>query len=237
MGSVHIPYRAGDGRWFEYEQQWKRTCLDLLNSHVPPDRRPLTRVLDFGSGRGEFLSLMKNEGYACEGADGDGECVRMCSEIAPTRVVTDATLSQVYEEASFDVACAIHVLEHVHDPAALVDRLMRLARRFLLLAVPNLHSSALIPLRGKPYTANGGHVCGWDFAHFRGFLTRICGLEILALLPDFVPFTTKFARLDRVARKTLPRAVIRRWETGPLLRWFPYLSNSIVALCARPPER
>src|SRR5208283_4491920 len=83
VSSVHIPHRAGDCKWFEYEQQWKRSCLALLNDHVPPGRRPMTRVLDFGSGRGEFLSLLKNEGYACEGADFDVECVRLCSEIEP----------------------------------------------------------------------------------------------------------------------------------------------------------
>jgi SAM-dependent methyltransferase len=231
MSSVHIPYETKKNKWFEYEQQWKVTCLNLLNNHVKEVDRGNTNVLDFGSGRGEFLQLLKDNGYPCQGVDFDPECVRLCSQITLSRLADEASLPKLFEDKSFDVVSCIHVLEHLRNPAELVGILSKISRQYLLLAVPNLQSTSMIVARGKPYTANEGHVCGWDHAHFRNFLENICELKILSFGHDLVPFTTKFSKIDQLVAKVLPERMLRNFEKGYLVKKFPYLSNTIIALC------
>ncbi len=231
MGSVHIPYETKLDKWFGYEQQWKVTCLDLLNRHIPESARSGTRVLDFGSGRGEFLQLLKSNGYQCQGVDFDPECVRLCSQFAPSRLADEKSLPTMFEDGSFDVVSCIHVLEHLRNPADLVGILAKISRQYLLLAVPNLQSTSMIVARGKPYKANEGHVCGWDHAHFHNFLENICGLEVLGFGHDLVPFTTKFSKIDTLIEKIVPSQTLRNFEKGYLVKRFPFLSNTIIALC------
>jgi len=231
MTSVHIPYETKSNKWFAYEQQWKTASLNLLNQHIKETDRTKTHILDFGSGRGEFLQLLKDDGYPCQGVDFDPECVRLCSQIAPSRLADEATLPTLFEDKSFDVVSCIHVLEHLRNPSELVATLAKISRKYLLLAVPNLQSTSMIVARGKPYTANEGHVCGWDHAHFQNFLTAICGLEVLGFGHDLVPFTTKFSKIDQLIENAIPDRVLRNLEKGFLVKRFPYLSNTIIALC------
>lgn len=231
MASIHIPYEIKPNKWFAYEQQWKVECLNLLNKHVKESERASTTVLDFGSGRGEFLQLLKDNGYPCQGVDFDSECIRLCSQIAPSRLADEASLPTMFEDKAFDVVSCIHVLEHLRNPSELVGTLAKISRQYLLLAVPNLQSTSMIVVRGKPYTANEGHVCGWDHAHFHNFLENICRLEVLGFGHDLVPFTTKFSRIDQLIEKVVPDRMLRNFEKGYLVKRFPYLSNTIIALC------
>ena len=231
MASVHIPYETKLNKWFAYEQQWKVACIDLLNKHIKETDRNSTNVLDFGSGRGEFLQLLKDDGYLCQGVDFDPECVRLCSQIAPSRLANEVSLPVMFEDKSFDVVSCIHVLEHLRNPSELVATLANISREYLLLAVPNLQSTSMIVARGNPYAANEGHVCGWDYAHFHNFLENICGLEVLGFGHDLVPFTTKFSKIDQLVEKVVPDRILRNFERGYLVKQFPYLSNTIIALC------
>jgi len=231
MTSIHIPYETKPNKWFEYEQQWKVACLKLLNKYVKePDRRN-TSVLDYGSGRGEFLQLLKDNDYPCQGVDFDPVCVELCSKNAPSRLANEASLSTMFEDNSFNVVSCIHVLEHLRNPSEHVATLSRITKRYLLLAVPNLQSTSMIVARGTPYIANKGHVCGWDHAHFKNFIESICGLEFLDFGYDLVPFTTKFSKLDQLVDSVVPYQALRNFEKGYLVRKFPYLSNTIIALC------
>ena len=230
MRSVHITYETAENKWFEYEQLWKVAGLELLEKHVPQTSEGGISVLDFGSGRGEFLNLLKDAGYSCEGADFDADCVRLGSQYAPTHLLSELDLETAIPGNSFDVVSSFHVLEYVLNPSLAVHNFKRISRRYLLLVVPNLQSTNYICLR-RTYEVNEGHAHGWDYPTFRNFLTNICGLDVLEMAPNVVPFTTKMYKLDTFLEKSLGRNVIRKWETGYLKRKFPYLSNSIMALC------
>jgi SAM-dependent methyltransferase len=230
MSSVHIPYETQDIKWFEYEQRWKIKCVELLNHYVASGVRNGTKVFDFGCGRGEFLNLLMGNGYKAEGGDFDPNCVKLSSRFAPSILLSDSELDRFINSNAYDVVCAIHVLEHLRDPTSAVENFKKMTRRYLLLAVPNLQSTAYICLR-RSYPANEGHISGWDYPHFENFLRRICHLDIIEMTGDTVPFTTKLSKVDVALEKLLGRSVIRKLENGPLLRRFPYLSHSILALC------
>jgi 2-polyprenyl-3-methyl-5-hydroxy-6-metoxy-1,4-benzoquinol methylase len=231
MTSVHIPYIIQNNKWFIYEQQWKIACINLLNKHITEEERSSTNILDFGSGRGEFLQLLKDNKYKCEGVDFDPECVNLCSKITHATLANETNLPTLYKEKSFDVVSCIHVLEHLRNPSELVKTLEKISRKYLILAVPNIQSTSMIVARGKPYTANEGHTCGWDHAHFQNFITNICDLEFIEYGFDLVPFTTKFSKIDQFVERVVPDKFLRNFEKGFSVNKFPFLSNTVIALC------
>jgi 2-polyprenyl-3-methyl-5-hydroxy-6-metoxy-1,4-benzoquinol methylase len=81
-----------------------------------------------------------------------------------------------FEDDSFDMACAIEVLEHVPDPEATVAEMARVARRHLLVSVPReplwrgLNMARGAYLRDLGNTP--GHVNHWSKRAFTELLSR-----------------------------------------------------------------
>ena len=89
-----------------------------------------TRVVDLGSGRGEFLDLLAEAGITAEGVELDGSLARACRRrgLAVKEQDALAYLEQI-EPASLDGLFSAQFIEHV-DPARLGDMVV-LARRAL----------------------------------------------------------------------------------------------------------
>ncbi len=100
------------------------------------------KLLDYGSGTGEFLSTMKNEGWEVEGIEP--------SDIARNQAIAKFGLNvKPYPELfnlpenQFNVITLWHVLEHVHD----LDKVMKkinsllITSGSLIIAVPNYQST------------------------------------------------------------------------------------------------
>jgi SAM-dependent methyltransferase len=94
--------------------------------------------------------------------------------------VEDAT-SLSFEDDSFDIACAIEVLEHVPDPEATLREMARVARRHLLVSVPReplwrgLNMARGAYLRDLGNTP--GHVNHWSKRAFTSLLSRYGTVE------------------------------------------------------------
>lgn len=113
-------------------------CIGLLKGLAPAN------LLDIGSGRGAFLWTMLDEIPYVEA---------QCVDVLPHRVelintVARGGLNRVsaqesdvlelpFADHSFDVACALEVLEHLADPARAVRELSRVTRDWLLVSVPS----------------------------------------------------------------------------------------------------
>jgi len=118
-----------------------RHRIDLEFRHLP---RPLpgARLLDVGFGDGTFLERAKSAGWQVTGIDPDpvtveaarkrGLDVRQGSLDAPGGVA-----------GPFDVVTLSHVIEHVHDPRALVREVHKLLKPggLVWIETPNLASS------------------------------------------------------------------------------------------------
>jgi SAM-dependent methyltransferase len=109
-------YEAGAaGQW---SGDSERLDLQTVRGVVLEERRPL-RVLDVGSGNGDFLaSLPANAArFAIEPSTGAAAAAvtRGIDVIAPT-------LEHLPADARFDVITIIDVIEHLADPRALLDR-------------------------------------------------------------------------------------------------------------------
>jgi 2-polyprenyl-6-hydroxyphenyl methylase/3-demethylubiquinone-9 3-methyltransferase len=89
------------------------------------------RVLDVGCGAGFLSNHLAHEGFAVSGLDASPDSLAVATRHDETRSVQyrkgDA-LALPYANASFDAVCAMDFLEHVEDPAAVVQECSRVLR-------------------------------------------------------------------------------------------------------------
>jgi SAM-dependent methyltransferase len=102
------------------------------------------RLLDIGTGAGEFLARMRALGWEVEGLEPDANAVQTAREHLGLRM-HHGTLHDVdLPPASFDAVVSSHVVEHVHDPIDFLSRAWRLVRPGgrLVIITPNVESLA-----------------------------------------------------------------------------------------------
>jgi len=133
--------------YLELERRYRGTEEEIrerISAYLPwlrkiPAGAP---VLDLGCGRGEALALLRDNGIPARGIDSSARMVALCRERGLEAIEGDvfAALAAT-PEASLGAVVSFHVIEHL--PAALLDRLVRLAWRalrpggVLILETPN----------------------------------------------------------------------------------------------------
>lgn len=230
---THLPkqIREHEDRNHYYETHWKRVALELLKQH----HGNLTglSLLDYGCGRGETLAMAANYGMTALGTDIDPDCVALSQQHgrAETLVEPHDPVIQ-FGKSSFDVVTCFHVLEHVERPKDVLCALANIARRYVVVAVPNLRT---LPkprfLIHEPHAVNEGHLHGWDHAHFRNLAERHCGLRLIAWGHDHcrVPI------LSGLANTIGGDSCAIHLETGIFLKLFRFHCTSVIALLETSP--
>ena len=99
------------------------------------------RVLDLGAGTGAFLNTMKKKGWQTIGLEPDAGARAQAQQLYNLELGELHDLDRLTEN-SFDAVTLWHVLEHVHQLHACLDRLHALLRTGgkLFIAVPNYQS-------------------------------------------------------------------------------------------------
>jgi 2-polyprenyl-3-methyl-5-hydroxy-6-metoxy-1,4-benzoquinol methylase len=138
---LHRKPTAFGGRWLVPLVPSFLAKSDAKMRHLKPPPAGGGRLLDVGFGNGNFLKIADEMGWSAEGIDFDVKAV----EVAQARGLkvscsTTAELSAHHE--SYDVITLSHVIEHVHEPIALLRELYRLLKPggFLWLETPNIDS-------------------------------------------------------------------------------------------------
>jgi 2-polyprenyl-3-methyl-5-hydroxy-6-metoxy-1,4-benzoquinol methylase len=165
-----------------------RAHLDLLVRYLPATAMGGKRLLDVGCGNGQALEILADLGWQVCGVEIDPRAV----EAARSRGldVREGTLAQAqFPEGSFDAVTSSHVIEHVHDPRALLaDSRRVLAPGGALVAVtPNA--------RGMTHRLHGRNWRGLEPPRHLALFTR----ESLGALAES-------AGLREVRVTTTPRA-------------------------------
>ena len=225
-GPKHLPYQIDPttNRFHYYENLWKRVALGLLEKRETLAGKS---VLDYGCGRGEGLEIFGKAGMKVLGADTDPECVRLASEKGKAVLLDPADPIKQFGERSYDVVTCFHVLEHVPCPIETLGALSKIARSYLLIAVPNLRF--LNWMFNKSFDlshVNEGHLQGWDHWHFRNLAERHCQLELLEWGSD----ATILPVLSETALKWFGPQFTIKLETRIFRRVFPYHCFSIIGL-------
>ncbi len=86
------------------------------------------RLLEIGCGDGARLALFRDAGWNVEGVEVDEEAAKIASERHQVPVRHGELHSLRYADGHFDAVVMNHVLEHVHDPSALLTECFRLVR-------------------------------------------------------------------------------------------------------------
>lgn len=120
-----------------YQRVRKHTLqkkLTLINSFNSSEKK----LLDIGSGTGDFLSTCKNNGWNVFGVEPSKDA-RTISEKKGIKAVDDLSL---LKEGNFDVITLWHVLEHVENLLEYIEILKTKLKPngVLIIAVPNYNS-------------------------------------------------------------------------------------------------
>jgi len=98
-------------------------------------------LLDFGSGKGQFLKVAQDLGWKGLGIETAQERARFATEKYGVSVIPDFYQGGKIKEGSFDLICLNHVLEHLPDPLGLLKALLdQNAEKLLYLEVPRVDS-------------------------------------------------------------------------------------------------
>jgi len=89
------------------------------------------QVLDIGCGAGFLCNALAEKGHNVVGIDTSEESLKIAEELDETKTVlyhkADA-YSLPFEDTSFDVVCAMDVLEHVEEPEKIIEEASRVLR-------------------------------------------------------------------------------------------------------------
>lgn len=151
-----------------------------------------TSVLDVGCGEGVVTCRLAQLLAPAEvlGVDADEE--RLSEEwrarSAPNLSFRAASAYDLpFEDRSFDLVCAIEVLEHLERPHDALAEMSRVAGRALLLSVPNepgWRISHLVAGRNVRSLGNtSGHINHWSKAAFRGLVSEHGSARVEGVFP------------------------------------------------------
>lgn len=101
------------------------------------------KLLDVGSGSGQFLYEMKQFGMIVQGVE-PGNFDRESSKEQGINIRNTDLLSARYSKEHFDIITINHVLEHVPEPAKIIKEMYRILKKDgkLIVGVPNYRSLA-----------------------------------------------------------------------------------------------
>lgn len=190
-----LDYREKDESYF---RAVRRDIAPLLPARA-------RRVLELGCGAGATLDWLKRSGRAGEtvGIELVAAAAEQARRVVDTVHCLDIERAALPELGRFDLILCLDVLEHLRDPWALVDRLVRDHLEpggTIVVSVPNVrHYSVVLPLllRGRWQYADQGTL---DRTHLR-FFTLASALQLLrhpllgaprCARPGFEPGSAKF---------------------------------------------
>jgi len=133
-------YNYADRPLGRFSMYWfaRRYYAALVRRYAPPgaDRR----LLELGCGLGHLLGLLVDD-FACVGVDIAAYSIEQLHRHAPRaegHVMSAADLSP-FGDAEFSAVVALHLVEHLPDPAETLRQINRISRPggLLLLATPN----------------------------------------------------------------------------------------------------
>ena len=99
------------------------------------------KMLEIGCGVGDFLHYAEQQGWECYGAEPSEDAVKILQTKTKIKVVKPEQIEN-FPDASFDLICMWHVLEHVADLKWQIAQLKRLLKPNgrIVIALPNYKS-------------------------------------------------------------------------------------------------
>jgi len=136
-------------------------------------------ILDVGAGEGFTLEMFRknNVGEKLEGIEYMDDALKLAKKLHPKVKIKKGNIYELpYSANSFDLVICNEVLEHLDDPQKALSELKRVAKKYLILSVPNepLFTIQRI-LRGKNVWKLGSHpehIQHWSSGAFEKFIAK-----------------------------------------------------------------
>jgi SAM-dependent methyltransferase len=167
------------------------------------------RILDVGCGDGALLTELRGRRFGerlvgVEIAPAAVQLARQRSQLDAVELYDGSHLP--FAEGSFDVAVLSHVLEHVHDPPALLAEAARVAGA-VLFEVPLEHNWSARRGRKRAHAAEVGHLQRLDRRAARA-VAAAARLRVIAEIEDPLPLAVHLFFADSSSARA---AGIARW--------------------------
>lgn len=142
-------------------ERFYKHCLDVIGRI-----KRSGRLLDIGCGRGQFLKIARDFGWAVMGLEPGREHAEYASEKLGMETVNAAVDKAMFDEGYFDIITLWDIIEHLNNPKATLRRISHWLKPdgLLLIATPN-HASLLDFLVCNIYGGTGGFV-KWPLHYF-----------------------------------------------------------------------
>jgi ubiquinone/menaquinone biosynthesis C-methylase UbiE len=165
-----------------------QALLDYVDMHGGHD------LLDLGCGLGGYAHLLAKRGHTVKALDVNPEYVRVARDLGVDAETFDGTSIPLPDDA-VDTVFMVEVLEHVPQPERILPELRRVARRNVIITVPNNTQSFAAPVEWS-------HMLEVDH---KNFFTRD-SLQALLRSTFGTVEVTEVAPIDgTLARDLLPR--------------------------------
>lgn len=115
------------------------SILDFIHSHAGPE------VLDLGCGLGGYSRLLMDRGHRVKALDVNPNYVEIARRLGVDAATYDGAAIPM-ADGSVDTVVLVEVLEHVKDYEPLIKELSRVARRNVIITVPNCTQSFNAPV-------------------------------------------------------------------------------------------
>ena len=94
------------------------------------------KILDIGCGHGANCIELNNRGFHCIGIEANEDYAKETQKYIEAYHMSAEKLE--FPDKSFDTVIMLEVLEHIEDPYTALSEVVRVARKNLILSVPNL---------------------------------------------------------------------------------------------------
>ena len=132
--------------------------------------KPRWRVLEIGSGGGEFLYLLKKLGYDAFGIEPNEGYAEYAKSEYQLNIKTGFLQNTQFEENSFEMVTLWHVLEHMDNPADILKKIHSFLATdgLLIIEVPNIEAICSSPKN----TFHAAHLYNFNQSTLRRMVER-----------------------------------------------------------------
>jgi ubiquinone/menaquinone biosynthesis C-methylase UbiE len=106
--------------------------IDFVSNYATRD----DKILDLGGGEGAYSAELIKMGFNCINVDLNREYIKSSRARGVESLVSSAT-SLALKDSSFDVVLMFEALEHIEDFERALCEAKRIARKYILITVPN----------------------------------------------------------------------------------------------------